>query len=75
MVELIAQHDAAATYVTYLPELQAEYNWWMQGEKNVRPGHANRRVVKLADGTALNRYWLWPSAWQNPMVLAPPAVG
>ena len=57
MVQLIAQHDDAATYVTYLPELQVEYNWWMQGEKNVRPGQANRHVVKLADGTALNRYW------------------
>ncbi len=57
MVQLIAQHDDAATYVTYLPELQVEYNWWMQGENNVRPGQANRHVVKLADGTALNRYW------------------
>ena len=55
MVQLIAQHDDAATYVTYLPELQAEYNWWMQGEKNVRPGQANRHVVKLADGTAAQR--------------------
>ena len=33
MVQLIAQHDDAATYVTYPPELQAEYNWWMQGER------------------------------------------
>jgi alpha,alpha-trehalase len=29
MVELIARHDGVATYVAYLPELQAEYNWWM----------------------------------------------
>ncbi len=57
MVKLIAQHDGAATYVTYLPELQAEYDWWMRGEKNVRPGRANRHVVKLTDGTVLNRYW------------------
>ena len=57
MVELMARHDGAAIYVTYLPELQAEYVWWMQGEKNVRPGRANRHVVKLADGTVLNRYW------------------
>ena len=57
MVELIARHDGAVTYVNYLPELQAEYDWWMQSEKNVRPGRANRHVVKLADGTVLNRYW------------------
>jgi len=35
----------------------AAYDWWMQGEKNVRPGRASRHVVKLADGTVLNRYW------------------
>jgi alpha,alpha-trehalase len=57
MVELIARHDGTATYVTYLPELQAEYDWWMQGKKVVRPGQANRHVVELADGTVLNRYW------------------
>lgn len=57
MVELIARHDGATTYVTYLPELQAEYDWWMQGEKIVRPGQAERHVVRLADGTVLNRYW------------------
>jgi alpha,alpha-trehalase len=57
MVELIARYDGAATYVTYLPELQAEYDWWMQGEKIVEPGLAIRHVVKLADGTVLNRYW------------------
>lgn len=57
MVELIARHDGAATYVTYLPELQAEYDWWMQGAEVVRPGQADRHVVELADGTVLNRYW------------------
>jgi alpha,alpha-trehalase len=57
MVELIARHDGTATYVTYLPELQAEYDWWMQGKKVVRPGQANRHVVELVDGTVLNRYW------------------
>jgi alpha,alpha-trehalase len=57
MVELIARHDGVATYAAYLPELQAEYNWWMQGSEVVRPGQANRHVVELADGTVLNRYW------------------
>ncbi|HEY1934430.1 MAG TPA: alpha,alpha-trehalase TreA [Acetobacteraceae bacterium] len=57
MVELIARHDGVATYAAYLPELQAEYDWWMQGSEVVRPGQANRHVVELADGTVLNRYW------------------
>jgi alpha,alpha-trehalase len=57
MVDLIAQRDGAATYVTYLPELQAEYDFWMQGEKDVLPGRAVRNVVRLLDGSVLNRYW------------------
>jgi alpha,alpha-trehalase len=57
MVELLARADGEQTYATYLPELQAEYNYWMQGEDEVLPGHATRNVVRLLDGTVLNRYW------------------
>ncbi len=57
MVDLIAQHNGVATYTAYLPELQAEYDYWMQGEGEVLPGHAARNVVRLLDGTVLNRYW------------------
>ena len=57
MVDLIALRDGVSTYTTYLPELQAEYNYWMQGEDTVQPGRAVRNVVRLLDGTVLNRYW------------------
>ncbi len=57
MVDLIAQYDGAGTYVTYLPELQAEYDYWMQGEDAILPGRAARHLVRLLDGTILNRYW------------------
>jgi alpha,alpha-trehalase len=57
MVELIARTDGLGTYVTYLPELQAEYDYWMQGENQTLPGHAVRNVVRLLDGSVLNRYW------------------
>ncbi len=57
MVELIARHDGVTTYLTYLPELQAEHDYWMQGDNDVRSGHALRNVVRLLDGTVLNRYW------------------
>jgi alpha,alpha-trehalase len=40
-----------------LPELQAEYDYWMQGENEVRSGGAVRHVVRLLDGSVLNRYW------------------
>jgi alpha,alpha-trehalase len=57
MVDLIARRDGAATYHTYLPQLQAEYDYWMQGEDEIRPGRAVGHVVRLLDGTVLNRYW------------------
>ncbi len=55
MVDLIARHDGI--YATYLPELKAEYDYWMQGEDEILPGRAARHVVRLLDGTVLNRYW------------------
>nr|WP_294510634.1 alpha,alpha-trehalase TreA [uncultured Rhodopila sp.] len=57
MVELIAQTDGDGTYAEYLPELQAEHDYWMQGEDELLPGHAARHLVRLLDGTVLNRYW------------------
>ena len=57
MIDLIAQHNGNDTYTTYLPELQAEYDYWMQGQGDVLPGQAARNVVRLLDGTVLNRYW------------------
>ena len=57
MVELIANTDGSSTYLKYLTALQTEYNYWMEGEADTLPGHANRHIVRLLDGTVLNRYW------------------
>lgn len=57
MVELIAAQDGGQAYRTYLPELRAEYEYWMAGGETLKPGTAFRRVVRLKDGTLLNRYW------------------
>jgi Trehalase len=43
--------------VTYLPELEAEHEYWMDGSTVLRGGQGYRRVVRLSDGTILNRYW------------------
>jgi alpha,alpha-trehalase len=40
-----------------LPELEREYDFWMEGANQLAPGKAHRRVVRLADGSVLNRYW------------------
>jgi alpha,alpha-trehalase len=57
MVKLLASHNGDETYTTYLPQLKKEYAYWMQGLDSLQPGSENLRVVKLKDGSVLNRYW------------------
>jgi alpha,alpha-trehalase len=59
MVELIADetHDRGAIYTEFLGALSKEYAFWMEGADRLAPGSAHRRVVRLKDGTLLNRYW------------------
>ena len=57
MVGLVARTDGLSTYKKYLPEMLKEYAYWMQGADSLAPGAATRNVVRLADGTVLNRYW------------------
>lgn len=57
MVELLGGIKGDAVYVNYLPQLQKEYNYWMQGVDKLVPGKSNKTVVKLKDGSILNRYW------------------
>ena len=57
MVQLLASIKGDEVFRTYRPALEKEYQFWMDGTDNVKPGAAYRRVVKLKDGTILNRYW------------------
>lgn len=57
MVDLLAEKKGNAIYKKYFSALEKEYSWWMQGEKGVGKGEAFRRIVKLDDGTILNRYF------------------
>ena len=57
MVDLLAQHQGDSAYSKYLPQLQEEYDYWMADADSVKAGEASKRVVKLKDGTVLNRYW------------------
>jgi alpha,alpha-trehalase len=49
--------DPAAAWARYLPELRREYAYWMAGAESLKQTGATRRVVRLADGAVLNRYW------------------
>ncbi len=57
MVGLLAKDDPAAAYARYLPQMKREYEFWMQGAKELQPGRADRRTVAMPDGSILNRYW------------------
>lgn len=37
--------------------MRAEHDFWMAGAAGLKPGEARARVVRLADGALLNRYW------------------
>jgi alpha,alpha-trehalase len=57
MIELAADEEGDTVYKKYLPQLIREYQFWMDGVDALKKGSAHRRVVKLADGTVLNRYY------------------
>ncbi len=57
MVELYAAATDVDQGLRYLDALEAEHAFWLDGADAVAPGEARRRVVRLADGSLLNRYW------------------
>lgn len=57
MVDLLATHEGDEAYRRYLPQLRIEHAFWMRGSEALAPGEARERVVRLAGGQLLNRYW------------------
>lgn len=57
MVELLAELKGDSIFQHFLPALEKEYNFWMDGSADLKPGQAHRRAVRLFDGSLLNRYW------------------
>ena len=57
MVKLLSESKKNAL-TEYLPQLEKEYKFWMQGATDlIEASPAKHRVVKLSDGSILNRYW------------------
>ncbi|MFN6946204.1 MAG: trehalase family glycosidase, partial [Cytophagaceae bacterium] len=75
MIELAAKNDPNLL-IKYLPQLEKEYYFWMNGTNKIRkPGDAYRRVVKMQNGEVLNRYWddsptPRPESYREDIVLA-----
>jgi alpha,alpha-trehalase len=57
MVGLYARATDTAQALPYLDALEKEHACWMDGAERLAAGEADRRVVRLADGRILNRYW------------------
>lgn len=57
MVNLYAGATDTNQVLKYLPALEAEHAFWMDGAERIKAGEAYRRVVRLPDGSLLNRYW------------------
>lgn len=60
MVALLAEHheNEKAVWEKYLPAIEAEYAWWMEGEEQLSVDHpAVLHTVRMADGSVLNRYY------------------
>jgi alpha,alpha-trehalase len=57
MIGLYAAATDTASALPYLRALEREHAFWMNGADRTAPGEAHRRVVRLRDGSVLNRYW------------------
>ncbi|MCB9048763.1 MAG: alpha,alpha-trehalase TreF [Lewinellaceae bacterium] len=58
MVQLLATEKGSEVYQKYLPQLEKEYRFWMNGiEQASAENPAVGHVVRLKDGSILNRYW------------------
>ena len=58
MLDILAEEMNESVLHSYLPQLEKEYAFWMDGANNLtEPGNSYRRVVRMPDNTVLNRYW------------------
>ena len=57
MVGLYATATDTTEALRYLDALEAEHAFWMDGAEHLAPAQAHRRVIRLSNGSLLNRYW------------------
>lgn len=58
MIELLSEEFGDEVYIKYLPQLIAEYNFWMADEEALSPeSPCSKRIVQMPGGEILNRYW------------------
>lgn len=60
MVKILAEHKGQSIYIKYLPQLEKEYTFWMDGKRDDIQGgfpKAKKRIVTLGKRNVVNRYW------------------
>ncbi len=58
MIELLAEIKGPEIFGKYLPQLLKEHLFWMKDEKDLDEKlNCSRRVVRMKDGSVLNRYY------------------
>ncbi len=58
MVGLLAEEKGKEIYTKYLPQLEREYHFWMDGLQDLSSRNPTKKhLVRLKDGSILNRYW------------------
>ncbi|MCJ8165184.1 alpha,alpha-trehalase TreF [Pontibacter sp. E15-1] len=58
MLRVLAQQQGKQTLTKYAPALKKEYDFWMEGVNTLSAANTtHRRVVRMPDGSILNRYW------------------
>lgn len=56
MVELYASIEGGESRKEYMDAIEKEYNYWTNGYATIKNGTAYKKLVRLADGSILNRY-------------------
>ena len=80
MVRLYSEMEGKKILKKYLPQMQREYDYWMDEGNSTREDYTGyRRVVRLPNGVVLNRYWddkstPRPEAYKEDVELAADAV-
>ena len=57
MVDLLHGERGNAVYKKYFPAMEKEYAFWMNGADKLKSMQVHRRLVKMPDGSILNRHW------------------
>jgi alpha,alpha-trehalase len=57
MVQLLSEDEGDLVYLNYLDAMKKEYAFWMAGSEQLTAGNAYKHLIRMRDGSLLNRYY------------------